>query len=45
MTGYGDGPAYADFLQVIPATVLAKPVGIDELRERVQRLLEERYLS
>ncbi len=42
MTGYADGPTYAEFLQTTPAVVLNKPVGIDALREWVQRALEQR---
>ena len=42
MTGYADGPTYAEFLQTTPAIVLNKPVGIDALREWVRRLLEHR---
>ena len=39
MTGYGDSPTDSDFLQATAAVVLAKPLGIDELLERVRRLL------
>ncbi len=42
MTGYADGPTYAEFLQTTPAVVLNKPVGIDALREWVRRLRESR---
>ena len=39
MTGYGDGSAESDFLQTTAAVVLAKPLGIDALLERVRCLL------
>jgi len=39
MTGYGDGPTDSDFLQTTAAVVLAKPLGIDALLERVRCLL------
>jgi DNA-binding response OmpR family regulator len=39
MTGYGDSPAEAEFLQATGAIVLAKPLGIDELLARVSGLL------
>lgn len=39
MTGYAEGSVYADFLRATHAAVLAKPVGIDDLRERVHQLL------
>jgi len=42
MTGYADGPTYAEFLQTTPAVVLNKPLGIEALREHVRRLLENR---
>ena len=35
MTGYGDSPIEAEFLQTTTAVVLAKPLGIDELLARV----------
>ncbi len=41
MTGYGDNPAEAEFLQTTGAVVLAKPLGIDELLARVSGLLLE----
>jgi len=40
MTGYAEGFAYAEFLQVTEAPVLSKPIGIDDLRERVRGVLE-----
>jgi DNA-binding response OmpR family regulator len=39
MTGYGDSPIEAEFLQTTTAVVLAKPLGIDELLARVQGVL------
>jgi DNA-binding response OmpR family regulator len=42
MTGYGDAPTDSDFLQSTAAVVLAKPLGIDALLERVRRLLAVR---
>jgi two-component system NtrC family sensor kinase len=42
MTGYGDAPTDSDFLQSTAAVVLAKPLGIDALLERVRRLLTTR---
>lgn len=42
MTGYADTSACGDFLQMTPAVVLNKPIGIDALREHVRRLLENR---
>lgn len=42
MTGYAEGSAYAEFLQATEAPVRLKPIGIDELRERVRAMLEER---
>ena len=41
MTGYGDSPVEAEFLQTTAAVVLAKPLGIDELLARVHGLLRE----
>jgi DNA-binding response OmpR family regulator len=41
MTGYGDSPIEAEFLQTTAAVVLAKPLGIDELLARVHGLLRE----
>jgi DNA-binding response OmpR family regulator len=38
MTGYGDNPTDAAFLQATAAVVLAKPLGIDALLERVRLL-------
>ncbi len=40
MIGYVEGSAYTEFVQTTHAAVLFKPVGIDELRDRVQRVLE-----
>jgi DNA-binding NtrC family response regulator len=40
MTGYGDGPTESEAIQASAAVVLAKPLGIDALLERVHRLLE-----
>ena len=40
MTGYTEGSACTEFLQTSGAAVLSKPVGIDELRNRVRRMLE-----
>lgn len=42
MTGYGDSPTDSEFLQATAAVVLAKPLGIDALLERVRRLLPVR---
>ncbi len=42
MTAFADAPTYEDFLRTTRGAVLAKPVGIDKLRERVRRLLEDR---
>jgi two-component system NtrC family sensor kinase len=42
VTGYADAGPYAAFLRAAQVPVLAKPIGIDELRERVRRLLENR---
>jgi two-component system response regulator HydG len=42
MTGFADAPTYEDFLRTTWGAVLAKPVGIDALRERVRHLLEDR---
>ncbi|MGH7368108.1 MAG: response regulator [Candidatus Rokuibacteriota bacterium] len=42
LTGHADAPAYTDFLQATAAAILAKPVGIDELRERVRGMLADR---
>ena len=39
MTGHAEGSVYADFLRATRAAVLEKPVGIDEVRERVHQLL------
>ncbi|HET9926476.1 MAG TPA: response regulator [Methylomirabilota bacterium] len=39
MTGYGDSPTDSEFLQATAAVVLAKPLGIDALLERVRHLL------
>jgi DNA-binding NtrC family response regulator len=39
MTGYADGPTYAEFLQTTPAFVLNKPIGIDALRAMVTQQL------
>ena len=39
MTGFGGAPTYEDFLGTTQALVLSKPVGIDELRERVRHVL------
>jgi DNA-binding response OmpR family regulator len=39
MTGYGDSPTDSEFLQTTAAVVLAKPLGIDALLERVRCLL------
>jgi hypothetical protein len=38
MTGYGDSPIDSAFLQTTAAVVLAKPLGIDALLERVRLL-------
>lgn len=43
MTGYGDSPIEAEFLQTTAAVVLAKPLGIDELLTRVHGLLREAH--
>lgn len=40
MTGYGDGPTESEALPASAAVVLAKPLGIDALLERVRRLLK-----
>jgi DNA-binding response OmpR family regulator len=40
MTGYGDSPTDSDFLQTTAVVVLAKPLGIDALFERVRGLLQ-----
>lgn len=42
MTGHAEGSAGADFLQATQVPVLSKPVGVDELRERVRDMLEAR---
>ncbi len=42
ITGYGDSPTDSEFLQTTPAIVLAKPLGINALLERVRCLLETR---
>ena len=39
MTGYGDSPTDSEFLQTTAAVVLAKPLGIDALLERVRSIL------
>jgi CheY-like chemotaxis protein len=39
MTGYGDSQPDSEFLRATTAVVLAKPLGIDALLERVRRLL------
>jgi CheY-like chemotaxis protein len=41
MTGYGDSPTDSEFLQTTAAVVLAKPLGIDALLERVRHLLTD----
>ncbi|HWP73537.1 MAG TPA: response regulator [Methylomirabilota bacterium] len=41
MTGYGDSPTDSEFLQTTAAVVLAKPLGIDALLERVRCLLAD----
>ena len=41
MTGYGDNPIKSEFLQTTAATVLAEPLGIDELLARVHCVLLE----
>jgi DNA-binding response OmpR family regulator len=41
MTGYGDSPTDSEFLQTTAAVVLAKPLGIDALLERVRCLLTD----
>lgn len=41
MTGYGDSPTDSEFLQTTAAVVLAKPLGIDALLERVRLLLHD----
>jgi two-component system NtrC family sensor kinase len=38
MTGYGDSPIDSAFLQTTAAVVVAKPLGIDALLERVRLL-------
>lgn len=44
MTGHAEGSAYAEFLQTTRAAVLSKPVGLDDLRGHVRRMLEARSL-
>lgn len=41
ITGYGDSPTDSEFLQTTAAVVLAKPLGIDALLERVRLLLHD----
>lgn len=41
ITGYGDSPTDSEFLQTTAAVVLAKPLGIDALLERVRCLLTD----
>jgi DNA-binding response OmpR family regulator len=42
MTAYGDSPTESEFLRTTAAVALAKPLGIDELLERVRHLLQAR---
>jgi two-component system NtrC family sensor kinase len=41
ITGYGDSPTDSEFLLTTAAVVLAKPLGIDALLERVRCMLAD----